>query len=240
MRTNIAELTQSHKAIAAKKRARVAEVKEVLFDDEARHEFLTGFHKRKKAKADAAREKAKEREKEGRKEDRRERRKQLRERAIENAAEVERAYGAIISQLSLAYFRRSGNRGVLLEADNDDSDNEWDGIGGNDEQDEEYEGEQVVATVTVVEDFDPTTLTTGPRPTPQESSEHAKPSLAPVPTVQKKAPRSKPTKSKSKPKKIFYESKDERKREKDKQYTRKREKAALAGNKAIKKQKTRR
>ena len=86
--TNLAVLTRSHRAIHAKQRAKRDQVKEVVFDDTARRyahrhrallpltllsrEFLTGFHKRKLAKAEAARAKAKEREKQERLETRRE------------------------------------------------------------------------------------------------------------------------------------------------------------------------
>ena len=75
-------------------------------------EFLTGFHKRKVAKAEAGKKKALERQKQDRLEVRREvgipmysiavgltaaqQRRQLRERAIENAAEVESAYYALL------------------------------------------------------------------------------------------------------------------------------------------------
>lgn len=86
---NLASLTRSHGAIAAKKRAKSTQINEILFDDDARRysrcrlpiwtlfdlvyrEFLTGFHKRKLAKADAARKKAVEREKQERLENRRE------------------------------------------------------------------------------------------------------------------------------------------------------------------------
>lgn len=87
--SNIAVLTRAHSVVAAKKRAKREQIKEVLFDDDARRhlfrssfsvtalttphrEFLTGFHKRKLAKAEAARAKAKEREKQERLETRRE------------------------------------------------------------------------------------------------------------------------------------------------------------------------
>ena len=87
MPNNVALLTRSHKAIAAKKKARREQIKEITFDDEARRyvfhlysflssfflrEFLTGFHKRKLAKKEAARGRAKEREKQERLEARRE------------------------------------------------------------------------------------------------------------------------------------------------------------------------
>ncbi|GAW05443.1 protein [Lentinula edodes] len=67
---NLNVLTQAHTAIAAKKRAKRNQVQEVIFDDTARHDFLTGFHKRKLAKTEAAKKKALEREKQQRQEDR--------------------------------------------------------------------------------------------------------------------------------------------------------------------------
>ncbi|EAU91599.1 hypothetical protein CC1G_11831 [Coprinopsis cinerea okayama7 len=225
MQTNIATLTKSYKAIAAKRKAKQNEVKEVLFDDEARKEFLTGFHKRKKAKIEAARQKAKEREKQERLEERRERRKELRERAIENAAQVEKAYRAQL-----------GN-------DSEEEDDEWQGIGTSSagkEQDEEYEGEQVVATVTVVEDFDPTTITTGPIPPQQPPEDDDTSDSPPRPTPSSSKPDSKPGLSKSRPKvnKVHYETKQARRFEREKQHKRKLEKAALAGSKAGRKQKS--
>ena len=77
---------------------------------------MTGFHKRKVAKKEAARSRAKEREKQERLEARREvrlhlsvvlllvlipciqQRRLLRERAFENAAQVEKAYGIIVGR----------------------------------------------------------------------------------------------------------------------------------------------
>jgi hypothetical protein len=84
---NISRLTQSHNAIAAKKRAKHAQIKEIVFDDEARtyvlsfpwctqptvcRSFLTGFHKRKVARRELAKQKAQLREKQERLEARRE------------------------------------------------------------------------------------------------------------------------------------------------------------------------
>ena len=88
-------------------------------------EFLTGFHKRKLVKKEAARSRAKERDKQERLEARREvclhlyvvllpvlihyiqQRRMLRERAIENAAQVEKAYGAIAGRWSFHLNRHS-------------------------------------------------------------------------------------------------------------------------------------
>ncbi|KAI9569741.1 nucleolar protein 12-domain-containing protein, partial [Boletus coccyginus] len=92
---NITLLTRSHSAIAAKKRAKHAQIKEIVFDDEARRSFLTGFHKRKVARREQAKKKAQLREKQERLETRREHRRALAERAARNAAEVERSYGAL-------------------------------------------------------------------------------------------------------------------------------------------------
>ena len=79
---------------------------------------MTGFHKRKLAKKEAARSRAKERENLERLEARREvrlhlyvvllsvlipciqQRRMLREQAIENAAQVEKAYGATVGRWS--------------------------------------------------------------------------------------------------------------------------------------------
>ncbi|KAJ7783290.1 nucleolar protein 12-domain-containing protein [Mycena metata] len=214
--SNIASLTRSHGAIAAKKRAKSTQIKEILFDDEARREFLTGFHKRKLAKADAARKKAVEREKQERLEARREQRRELRERAVENAAQVEKAYGAII--------------------DADEEDDEWRGISGapakgkGKQMEEEYEDEDMLATVTVVEDFDPDTFIHGPR-----LKSAPAPSTTPAPHTLPGRINSERPKKKVRPKKVRYETKDARKVERTKQRARRTEKAELAGGKASRK-----
>ncbi|KAJ7045624.1 nucleolar protein 12-domain-containing protein [Mycena alexandri] len=214
--SNITSLTRSHGAIAAKKRAKSTQIKEILFDDEARREFLTGFHKRKLAKADAARKKAVEREKQERLQARREQRRELRERAVENAAQVEKAYGAI--------------------NDEDEEDDEWRGISGapgkgkGKQMEEEYEDEDMLATVTVVEDFDPDTFIHGPR---LESA--PAPSTTPVPHTLPEKINSERPKKKVRPKKVRYETKDARKVERTKQRARRTEKAELAGGKASRK-----
>ncbi|KAH9485054.1 Ribosomal RNA-processing protein 17 [Psilocybe cubensis] len=219
---NFALLTRAHSLVAQKKRAKRDQLKEVIFDDAARREFLTGFHKRKLAKAEAARAKAKEREKQERLESRREQRQALREQAAQNAAQVEKAYGGVVE------------------------DEEWTGISVSDqdgkEHADEYEDEEVLATVTVVEDFDPDTIIHGPA-----KSDVPIPSSKPIPSQAKSSrlPPAKesphaPSKKKSKPreKKIRYETKDARRREQIKQRRRRTEKAELAGGKASRKSKT--
>lgn len=128
------------------------------------------------------------------------------------------------------------HRSTLPDGD-EESDDEWKGVGSSSgiDKDAEYEGEELVATVTVVEDFDPSTLTTAePAParheTPEELSQPNR-SSKPPPSHAKAPPR-KQSKPKARPKKIRYETKAADKHRKDKQHARKREKAALAGGKA--------
>ena len=87
--SNLSTLTNSHKIVAAKRRAKKEQIKEIIFDDAARRyvpqvcesrgspegrerEFLTGFHKRKLQKKEAAKKKALERERQERLEAKRE------------------------------------------------------------------------------------------------------------------------------------------------------------------------
>ncbi|KAG1751654.1 nucleolar protein 12-domain-containing protein [Suillus paluster] len=229
MDSNIAILTQSHRVVAAKKREKRNQIKEVLFDEDARREFLTGFHKRKVAKKEEAIKKAKLREKQERLDTRREHRRALAERAAQNAAEVEKAYGAIIN----------------------DSDDEDEGLNfsGNDREREvngEYEGEEQLATVTVVEDFDPAAFLhdppiTGSVPTDRLDT----PSVTVVKTKGKEKPHNDPLKSKRKAKKnektksVKYQTKAARLAERSKQRARRTEKAERAGGKSSRKGKRR-
>ncbi|KAJ2928291.1 hypothetical protein H1R20_g8792, partial [Candolleomyces eurysporus] len=226
---NLARLTRAHSAVAAKRHAKRRQLAEVVFDDEARREFLTGFHKRKKAKTEAARKKAKERERQDRLQDRRERRQALREQAQENAHKVEQAYAAAI----------------LGDAVDDDAgdDDEWHGVTPSSatEKDAQYQGEEVVATVTVVEDFDPSTLTTaGPVPAQGTSEEFTEPNSTSKPPSSHEKPPSKLAKRKVKEKKIYYETKQARKHQREKQRGRKLEKAERAGGKASRQKRAKR
>ncbi|KAF5393469.1 hypothetical protein D9757_000679 [Collybiopsis confluens] len=175
----------------------------ILFDDAARHEFLTGFHKRKLAKKEAAKKKAIERDKQQRQQERREQRQMLRERAAQNAAEVEKAYGAAASE-------------------------EWHGVIDNQPEEEQYEDEDVLATVAIVEDFDPDTLLHGPS---RPAVSNLEPAEEKKQKKQKKTIESEPSK-RTKPKKIKYQTKAARKSERVKQHARRTEKAELAGGRA--------
>ncbi|KAG8214019.1 nucleolar protein 12-domain-containing protein [Butyriboletus roseoflavus] len=194
MADNITVLTQSHSAIATKKRAKHAQIKEIVFDDEARRSFLTGFHTRKVARRDQAKKKAQLREKQERLETRREHRRALAERAARNAAEVERACGAL-------------------------ADDEWDGVASECEaMEEEYEGEEQLATVTVVQDFDVSAMLHGPPPT-----------RGPEPRPAARREERKQTRSKTN--KVKYESKAARQAERRRQRVRRTEKAERARRK---------
>ncbi|TFY63711.1 hypothetical protein EVJ58_g3089 [Rhodofomes roseus] len=244
--SNMAVLTNSHKIVAAKRRAKREQIKEIVFDATARREFLTGFHKRKLEKKEAAKKKALEREKQERLEARREKRQMLAERAVQNAAETERAYGGVV-----------------------EDEEEWDGIsvsgpvdkGKGKQKEEEYEYEEQIATVTVVEDFDPDELIHGPHsesrtPLPSDvdanrsSTSHpvsesqaqnrpsrgviASASMGPRPSANGPAVVGR-NKSKPKPKDIKYQTNAARKADKMKQRRRHTEKAERAGGKASRK-----
>jgi ubiquitin len=117
-------------------------------------------------------------------------------------------------------------------------DEEWNGIASNDaaglEQEREYSDEEQLATVTIVEDFDPSTLIHGPAP-PEPQAEP--PSLPPPPPrrggerVRDVEGRSK-RKNATTTKKVRYETKAARRETQAKQRARRTEKAELAGGKA--------
>ncbi|THH18771.1 hypothetical protein EW146_g2273 [Bondarzewia mesenterica] len=223
MASNLAVLTKSHQVVAAKRRQKKAQVKEIAFDEDARREFLTGFHKRNLQKKEESRNRAIAKEKAERLEARREQRKMLAEQARENAQKVEEAYGNITGP---------------TVGDNDD---EWEGFGGEEAAD--YEDEEQLATVTVVEDFDPSTLLHGD-PSPPQQSPH------PHPHPQTGCPGARPihsasAKGKEKAtgqeikrrvqKKVKYGTNAGRKADRMKQRARKVEKAERAGGKSARK-----
>ena len=220
-------------------------------------EFLTGFHKRKLAKKEAARSKAKEREKQERLETRRDvclhlyavivsvliqciqQRLMLRERAIENAAQVEKAYGAVVGRWSFHLNFNQQAFQLNYDIDNDNDDDEWAGLSVKEnERDEEYEDEEMLATVTVVEDFDPDTIVHGP-PKPNHPPIAQPDHLEPLkPKLSRQLQSNTGSSKKSRPRKIPYETSDARKKERTKQRARRTEKAELAGGKAARKSKS--
>lgn len=97
------------------------------------------------------------------------------------------------------------------------------------EKAEEYEDEEHLATVTVVEDFDPHTIIHGP---PRTTAPHLKTPPPDLQTPTKRGGRDiVKAKASNKAKKIRYETKAARKAQKDKQQARRTEKAQRAGGK---------
>lgn len=141
---------------------------------------------------------------------------------------VEGAYGALIGATTSSVSFTSNN--ILAgDSDSDPDADEWSGISdkalGKQKQ-QEYEDEEVLATVAVVEDFDPDSLIHGPRLKPSH--------VAPQPTPQMSALK-KVWPKKVKPKSFRYQTKDDRNVEKRKQRARRTEKAELAGGRASRK-----
>ncbi|KAI0940523.1 hypothetical protein AcW1_003696 [Taiwanofungus camphoratus] len=250
--SNLAVLTSSHRIVAAKKRARREQIKEIVFDDAARSEFLTGFHKRKLAKKEAARKKAQEREKQERLDARREKRQLLAARAAQNAAETEEAYRAHVDG--------EDESGAEWAARASSSRSAPRGEEGGAEREEEYGHDEHVATVTVVEDFDPDVLIHGPLRTQLHaaSSRDGSPSPSPAGRYDTSAapstnsggnpgsrPKSRPdpdvnrskmkSRASAKAKSVKYQTNAARKAERTKQRRRKTEKAERAGGRAARK-----
>ncbi|KAH9994952.1 nucleolar protein 12-domain-containing protein [Russula compacta] len=227
MASNVQLLTQSHKAVKAKKRQRLGQINAIVFDEDARREFLTGFHKRKLAKKEEGKKKAQAREKEERLETRREQRRMLAEQAAQNAAKVEEAYGGLVQPIV-------------------ESDEEWTGIvspsgdglglGHEAAQEREYSDEEQLAIVTIVEDFDPSVLlhagaVSSSREHPEQPprGESSRGNLAEV-----GGGRARKRKD-GLAKKVRYETKAARMAARATQLTRRTEKAERAGGKAARK-----
>jgi ribosomal RNA-processing protein 17 len=162
----------------------------------------------------------------------------LRERALQNAAQVEQAYGAILGAFQFHFSAAIYTHWLVGDAEDEE---EWTGIGNstpdNQQCDEEYEDEEILATVTIVEDFDPDSIIHGPSktdiPTAASLPRSEPKSLHPPPqakSLQKPTNRKRPRN-----KRIRYETKDARRREQTKQRARRTEKAELAGGKASRK-----
>lgn len=147
---------------------------------------------------------------------------------------MESAYGGIVGEYFHPWNQRISTLTLcttdpMPSMDSDDDD--WDGIsasskGKQKQKQQEYEDEEVLATVAVVEDFDPDTLIHGDVPPPLPSDNAYPAPVKSVPRISKSAP------TKSKPKKVRYQTKDARKADRSKQHARKLEKAELAGGKA--------
>ena len=128
-----------------------------------------------------------------------------------------------------------------LDAESDDE--EWNGFASappNDDGLEQYSDEEQLATVTIVEDFDPSTLIHGPAPSDLQAESLSLPP-PPPPPPRKGGERVRDVESRSKrkntttTKKVRYETKAARKAAQMKQRARRTEKAELAGGKAARK-----
>ncbi|KIM32995.1 hypothetical protein M408DRAFT_326668 [Serendipita vermifera MAFF 305830] len=202
--SNISLLTHENKIWAAKKKQKKEQVKEVVFDEDSRREFLTGFRKRKLARQEAGKAKAIERERQGRLEARREKRKELAERARENARAVESAY---------AGNTETGDFDASTPTQQAQP------------EEMEFENEEQLATVTVVEDFDAVDLKllSGVEPAKEDKSTYIPP---PTKTATSRVQTSKSTKKLKPTKPKFrYETKAATKREKTKQRAKREERA---------------
>ncbi|PIA15129.1 hypothetical protein COEREDRAFT_28231, partial [Coemansia reversa NRRL 1564] len=80
---NSTTLTRGGRVYAKKRKAKRAQVEEVVFDPTARHSFLTGFHKRKVQRREHAVAEAKAYERQEKLDMRRERREQLKDQFTE-------------------------------------------------------------------------------------------------------------------------------------------------------------
>ncbi len=172
-------------------------------------------------------------------------RRMLAEQAKKNAREAERACGGIVGECSCQLqCTVQGKTSVCADGD---SDSEWDGISlkspkgkrrANEEEEEAFEDEEQLATVTVVEEFDPDSLIHGTQPAPKphedgdDSAERPRDSQPRAKT--KPAGRDAKTKVKTatRAKDIKYQTGAARKAEREKQRKRKLEKAERAGGKA--------
>ncbi|PVG04870.1 hypothetical protein CPB86DRAFT_792720 [Serendipita vermifera] len=201
--TNVEYLTHENKVWSAKKRHKKDQVKEILFDENARREFLTGFRKRKQARQEAGKAKALERERIDRLEARRERRKELAQRAAQIAKEVEQAYGG---------YQSDGSQASTSAKETTEP------------KEMEFEGEEQLATVTIVEEFDADELKNTHSTNGKDASKHTAPAHLPKKTKPTETHRRKAD-IKSKPK-FRYETKAARKHEKQKQRARREEKAS--------------
>lgn len=127
-----------------------------------------------------------------------------------------------------------------MRYDIDNDEEEWTGISSKDnERDEEYEDEEMLAIVTVVEDFDPDMIIHGPSkldnlPIGTPDRLEIKSSRQP----QSNTGHRPPLRKKLRERKIPYETSDARKKERTKQRARRTEKAELAGGKTARKSKS--
>lgn len=181
---------------------------------------MTGFSKRKKAKAEEKKARAKERERQEHLEERRNARKELRQRAAENVKSVRRAMG--------------------LEDDEDDNEESNEEEAGSpapkDLEKAEFSDDEQIATVTITEDFDPSAsiypirTSTSPSPSVDDKSElkSKKPTVKLLPPSSRRAQKADEKKKEKKKISRSMETKAERRKGKEMELRKRSKKAALA------------
>ncbi|WWD16102.1 hypothetical protein CI109_100527 [Kwoniella shandongensis] len=234
-KSNVALLTEGAAYIARAKKARREQVEEIKFDDEARREWLTGFSKRKKAKVEEKRARAKERDHQAHLQDRRQARQDLRQRAAENVKSIRKAMG-------LEDYADANN-----EDDDEDDDDEDEGAEAGPStrgeiEEAEFSDEDQLATVTIMENFDPSSTThiykarqssTTPEPQQEEKPKpkptvNAKSMIGALPPSSGRLQKAREKKKEEKQKSRSMETKAERKKGREIEGRRRTQKAALA------------
>ncbi|KAJ9095204.1 hypothetical protein QFC19_007659 [Naganishia cerealis] len=159
-KSNVALLTEGASYIRRANKAGRGEptVEKVVFDDDARREYLTGFSKRKKAKVEEKRDRAKKRAHEEHLAMRRKAREDLKQRARENFISVRRAMGLPEldeSEADEGIF--SDSEGAAQEKGKGKA-TEDDQVAHEEEEgseiEVEYEDDDQQAVVTITDDFD--------------------------------------------------------------------------------------
>ncbi|GES78390.1 rRNA processing protein Rrp17 [Rhizophagus clarus] len=150
---NLTRLTGGSQIYAKKRKHRLEQIPEVVFDETARRDFLTGFHKRKlerKAKAkENALQFAKQERAKARKAAKESLKAQVNERLAELQEAINRRNGKIIGQTD-------DKEGEKEEEDNvnNDNDDEQNNQESNIIQTEFRSDYNTKTTVTIIEDFD--------------------------------------------------------------------------------------
>ncbi|KAJ3458656.1 hypothetical protein FSOLCH5_010570 [Fusarium solani] len=184
----------------SKKRKSTSAVEEVSFDNDARHEYLTGFHKRKQQRIKNAQEEAAKRARQ----EKIEMRKQIRE---ERRREVEQHVETVNRML------QESEAAGAIEQGSDDASDEWDGFPDQPNLDivdheEEYIDEDRYTTVTV--ESVSVTRDGLHKPKVDESEDEDDNKEEAKDTPDSKAAKSRQEKPKKKKKKFRYESKFDR------------------------------
>ena len=164
-------------------------------------------------------------------------RRALAEQAAKNATEVERAYGAADSGLSNTSGVPPSNLFQLFRFSGDESDHRTSLAKGKakaDPEEMEFSNEEQLATVTIVDDFDPVDPTSASRPGAQFNSDEDQQSRSKTRGPVRPAQGKTIVKAHKPPKpKFTYETKAARTYEKKKQVARRGEKTRFAKGRRI-------